>query len=361
MLRLCLCVLLISVSSSMLLADLPQVGLPEVAPSKEIHRIRLVNRTFGAISVSLDGGKSWKRIGRVLRPLTGKYKEIGPKEFTASDWAPIGSVAATAVNAIHVKVDQLDPHAAVFSILPKELLPGADRPASYYDALSTMYVDCSVADLLFGPQWSPTVGSPYYLEHPITRSLVKPKRGYAPNVGDRLVFVVERIAPTLKRIAFENMFGGRVTAQFDDGTEWIVARVLRPVTGTGRFGGTKYTTPGLLRANHPGVACFSTSPIDELGGFQIVPSEHASDPELFYVRQIPAWLVVGPPGALDAKQRGGLEGCWPLFRGTLRPGEWKIQFRWRGQNDFKDIEPISGKKISSMLNVVEIAIVPVEK
>ena len=360
MVRHSLCALLLLTLCSLSLAQLPLVGLPEEAPAKELHRIRLVNRTFGAISVSQDGGKSWLRIGRVLRPLTGKYKEIGPKEFTASDWAPICSVAATAVNAIHVKVDQLDPHAAVFSILPKELMPGADRPASYYDALSTMYVDCSVAEKIFGPTWSPTVGTPYFLEHPMTRKLTKAQRGYAPNVGDRLVFIVERKSPTLQKLIFENMFGGRVTAHFDDGTSWIVARVLRPVTGTGRFGGTKYTTPGLLRANHPGVACFSTSPVDELGGFQIVPSEHASDPELFYVRQIPAWLVVGPPGALDAKQRGGLEGSWPLFRGTFRPGEWKIQFRWRGEDSFKDIEPISGKKISSMLNVEAIAIVPVQ-
>ena len=106
----------------------------------EHHRIRVVNRYFGAVSVSLDKGESWKRIGRVLRPLAGKYKEIAPREFTASDWAPIGSVAATAVNAIHIKVDQMDPHAALFSILPLELGPHGNRLKSYFDQPSTLFI-----------------------------------------------------------------------------------------------------------------------------------------------------------------------------------------------------------------------------
>jgi len=340
-----LCGLLLLVTVPLCMAD--------DASMTESHRIRLINRYFGAISVSTDGGDSWKLIGRVIRPLFGEYKAIQPKEFTASDWGEIGCVTATAVNAIHVKVAQLDPHAAIFSILPKELAPGGRSLASYYDQPSSLFVDMAAGTELFSGRWAPFVGSRFMLEDRLTRELEKPAEGYAPRPGDRVIFLCERKQPTLEEVVFENEFDGAVRACFSDGTSRLIARVLRPVTGTGRFGGTIYAGVGQLRANHPGVICVSTSPYGEVGGFQIVPAVHASDPHLPYVRTVPAWMVIGPLG-LPGKSM--LEGSAPLFSGSLRPKAWELFVRRRGEDKLHPVAAIAGKKLSSLLNVTHIAL-----
>jgi hypothetical protein len=323
----------------------------------ELHRVKIVNRYYGSISVSVDRGKTWKRFGRVLKPLNGVYKEIQEKEFTASDWGKTGSVTATAVNAIHVKVGQPGPHAAIFSILPKELMPGMGRPESYFDEPSTLYVDNSVATGLFGPEYSPFVGSPFFILNPLTGEMSKPEDLYAPKVGDTVVIVVKSTSVKFKRIVFENAFDGKITGFYNEEESAqqltkILGRVLKPVTGSGRFGGSTYIGVGLLRANHPGVICVSTGPVGEAGGFQIVPAVHASDLDLAYVRTVPVWMVVGPL-SFDSPP---LEGTFPLFSGLLRPGKWVASFRWQGSEIFEPLEAVSGKKLSAFLKVEEIAL-----
>ena len=85
-----------------------------------------------------------------------------------------------------------------------------------------------------------------------------------------------RPSQTFKRIVFENVFDGKVTGYYGGQSGKVLGRVLKPVTGSGRFGGSTYIGPGLLRANHPGVICVSTGPVGKPGGFQIVPAVHAS-------------------------------------------------------------------------------------
>jgi len=94
--------------------------------------------------------------------------------------------------------------------------------------------------------------------------------------------------------------------------------VLTPVTGIGRFEGTRYADTGRLRANHAGVLDVSTSPYGMVGGFQIIPWDHANDSEMYYVRTNRQWLVVGPP---DMRE-GSWEGKPPLFWGNLYPS-WR--------------------------------------
>jgi hypothetical protein len=61
-----------------------------------------------------------------------------------------------------------------------------------------------------------------------------------------------------------------------------VADVIQRVSGTGRFVGSEYADVGRIRATHPGVICFSTSPkvgyttnSNQRGAFQFVPANHA--------------------------------------------------------------------------------------
>ncbi len=52
-----------------------------------------------------------------------------------------------------------------------------------------------------------------------------------------------------------------------------------------------------------------------IGGFQIIPREHAMSPEMTRARTMTQWMVVGP---LDARDPSW-EGVAPLFRDYLRP------------------------------------------
>jgi len=142
-------------------------------------------------------------------------------------------------------------------------------------------------------------------------------------LGD--VLSIENRGPEsdVERVEFENCFGGRIVAFGKTGIPRTVGQVLRPVTGVGRFAGSKYAGVGEIRANHPGVICISTSPWDEIGGLQIVPARHASEPDLNYVRTKSVWMVVGPASVILPD----LEGQTPLFRGHFRPRQGKVEVR----------------------------------
>ena len=302
-----------------------------------------MNRYGGAVAVREHPDGEWSRIGSVLRPDAGQVKVIGPREFTAADWAPRGAVAASAVNAIHCKVAEGVPHSVVFSIMPKRYAEG--DPQSYMDPPSTLLLDLPPGEGVFGPERSPFVGDRLWLRERPLGPLRPWPDGHAPRPGEEIWIEVKGRRPRLRELAFENAFDGRVTARFDDGTSRLVARVLRPVTGTGRFGGSTWVDTGRVRANHPGVLCISTGPVGEAGGVQIVPARHASDPELDYVRTIPVWMVVGPPSAGDPP----LEGRWPLFSGAIRPGRGRLLIR-RGGGEWQSCPPMVGKRVGALLD-----------
>ncbi|HIE52676.1 MAG TPA: hypothetical protein EYP85_13045 [Armatimonadetes bacterium] len=287
----------------------PEVEAENQPEFVELYRLRLVNVRGGEIAVSTNGGGDWQVLGRVLVPT----ERVDRRGFTASKWAPIGTVCATAVNALHLKADhnERDDRGVVFSLVPQE----AGRPdyRSGANPTASIYTDIPAGTGIFGGGWAPFVGNPIFLER--EEGLEALPRGYVPRRGDALVILVQRPAKYPCEIVFENRFGGLITLRYSDLQQKVIGQVLRPVLGIGRFAGTRFAAKGRLRANHPGVIDISTSPVGQVGGFQIVPANHAMSPETWYVRQYTQWLVVGPLNALDPSW----EGVAPLFSYFLQP------------------------------------------
>ncbi len=264
----------------------------------EAYRWRLENAAGGLVEGSEDGGRTWRTLGRVVRPAVATA--VG---FTASRWGRPGTVVATGANAVHVKVaDTPDGRGVIFTLWPR----GA--PWSPHVILT----DIPGGRGIFGGRFSAFVGNPVLVEGPAGTS---PVAGWTPVVGARLVVVVQRPARTSVELELENRFGGLVRARFTDGSEELVAVVLRPVAGVGRFEGTQYVGIGRVRANHPGVIDVSTSPVGQVGGFQIIPRDHAHSPELVGAVLGTQWMVVGPVNPLDPSP----QGTAPLFSAFIAP------------------------------------------
>lgn len=293
----------------------PEIQAYQQRAQVEIYRVRLENQARGLITGSRDGGKTWTLLGRVLT-FTQKVSKQG---YTASKWAPSSAVAATAVNAIHIRTgyNAKDDKGIIFSIIPDEMNSATERKEqaalSYMSPDSSIYTDIPAGTGLFGGDWSPILGNPVLLERP--EGLMVMPEGYAPRKGD--VFVIRVLQPkdSPQGFIFENRFGGFITALAWDGTETVIGQVLKPVQGVGRFTGTKFTDTGRLRANHCGVIDISTSLFGETSGFQIIPREHAMSPEMTRARTMTQWMVIGP---LDARAPSW-EGTAPLFLNYMRP------------------------------------------
>ncbi len=278
----------------------------------EIYRLRVVNDVDGAIAGSRDGGATWLPIGRVVAYTTS----VTNKGYTASKWAPFGAVAATAVNAIHIRTgyNAKDDKGIVFSLLPKELLTESGKKLqSFMSSDASVYTDISGGTGIFGGHWAPILGNPVYRETPA--GLQRLAETYVPAKGDVLVIPVMEPTDSPQAIVFENRFGGYITMVGWDGTETLIGQVLKPVAGVGRFTGTQYSARGRLRANHNGVIDIDVSAFGAIGGFQILPRAHAMSPEMVRARTMTQWMVIGP---LDARDPSW-EGVAPLFRDYLRP------------------------------------------
>jgi len=266
----------------------------------EIYRIQISNTVNGSIEVSRNSGVSWEAAGHVLLPTV----KVNPKGFTASQWISSGEVAASAVNAIHIKVDNAQ---TIFSILPKDFLDNIRNYNSYLSPDSSIYTDIEAGRGIFGGGYAPFVGNKVYL---FDKLLDKP-----PQLGDVITIIVARPAKWPKEIVFENRFGGKITAAYFNGSEEVIGEVLRPVLGIGRFAGSRFVPAGRIRANHSGVIDISTSVGNRVGGFQIIPSNHAQSPEMGGARTATQWMVVGPPQVTGAS----LEGSSPLFKYFIKP------------------------------------------
>ena len=277
---------------------------------KEIARIRIENAPDGVIAVSEDG--AWRAIGRVLRPA----EKVDRRGFTASIWAPSGTVAATAVNALHIKVgvNEAEDRGITMSLVPREFAPGSNLPFEETTTpAASIFTDIPAGSAIFGGDYSPLVGNPVFIER--NRELVPLPPDYVPGRGDVLVISIRRPEQYPSQLVFENRFGGFIYLEYPNGYCKMIGEVLRPVIGVGRFVGGLYAGIGRIRADHPGVIDISTSLIGEIGGFQIIPANHAMSPETKYVRRLTQWMVVGP---LDARDRSW-EGVAPLFLRYLRP------------------------------------------
>lgn len=278
---------------------------------REICRISVVNEARGEVSVSEDAGATWQRIGSVLRPA----EQVNREAYTAAKWAKTGTVAATAVNAIHIKTDQnqAEDRGVVFSILPKEFYEPPPDYQSFLSPSSSIITDIRAGEQIFGGRYSPIVGNRVLLQSADTLAAIPV--GFVPKVGDRLIIIVEQPAAYPCQIVFENRFGGLITMIYCDGSSEIIGQVLKPVLGVGRFTGTQFAGIGRIRANHTGVIDVSLSPLGSVGGFQIIPAAHAMSPEMGSARTLTQWMVVGPPCVTDPSW----EGLAPLFFGYLRP------------------------------------------
>lgn len=234
--------------------------------------------------------------------------------YSASAWGKPGTVTASAVNALHLLVSIESGKGRTISLIPRETIaPAAGAGAS-------IVLEMKAGSGIFGA-WAPPTGTP------VTITTAQGERfplssGHIPKEGDTLSFRVdEEQVPYFVEI--ENRTGGRVVAWSKRGAD-VLARVLRPVRGVGRFEGTLFQEPGRIRASHAGVIDVSTSPHGVIGGFQIIPWDHAlKSQEMQGVWQMTQWLVLAAP---DGKSMLG--GKAPLFGGGLIPGPAEGEKLW---------------------------------
>ena len=283
-----------------------QVLFEHSQPRSESVRLRIDNSPGGEVSASADGGSTWRVLGRVVEPAGA----VNPKGYTASKWAADSAVAATAVNGIHIKVANHPEtgRGIVFSIIPGGKTIGAAREG----AGASIVTDIEGGTLIFGG-YGPYVNSPVFVERDLT--LQPLPADYVPAAGDVLQIVRSDPLRMPLHCTFENRVGGIISVEYTGEPPRAIGRVLRAISGIGRFEGTLYAAAGRLRANHCGVVDISTSPLGEVGGFQIIPRGHAQSPELSYVATSTQWLVIGPLDDADPSW----EGIAPLFSGYLLP------------------------------------------
>jgi len=245
------------------------------------------------------------RLGKVLSvPSSTRWPA-----FTASRWGNPGTVVATAVNALHILVDIEKGRGRTVSILPKETFAPASGETAFF------LTDIPPGRGIFGA-WAPTVGS----------RVIWRKAGNHPGEKTTSIQAFQSfeilVTPeeTPYYVEIENRPGGRITAWTGSGPI-VLGRVARPVAGCGRFGGTQFQEVGRIRANHPGVIDVSTSREGFVGGFQILPLEHAESPEMSSAWKLSQWLVAAP-------KPGGFVGRKPLFSSGFVPGPSKEEKLW---------------------------------
>jgi hypothetical protein len=307
----------------------------------EMYRIMIPNIPGGTIEVSSDKGRTWSSIGNVLWPA---YK-VNAEGYTASRWVDDGDIAASAVNAIHIKTDfnETADRGVIFNIVPKEYYSKSVETSPE----ASIFTNIPSGQTLFGGGYSPIVGNKVAV---VTSNgdITNITTGFVPKIGDVFVIKVERPTRYPKEIVFENRFGGLISIKYLDGQEKYIGQVLRPIEGVGRFLGSEYADVGRIRANHAGVICISTSPLGYIGGFQIIPAGHGMSKEMITARTLTQWMVIGPTNALDPSY----EGVAPFFKYFLQPiyneddiekPDWKkrllqrflVEVKYKDSNDWK--------------------------
>jgi len=284
-------------------------SLAEAKPF-EVFRLE-IPATVGATAVAVRPSGQTAPLGVVRSvPETTKYPA-----FTASAWAEPGTVAATAVNAIHITVSVENEKGRIVSLLPRETI----APAA--GASSAFIVDCPAGTKLFGG-WSPLVGSKVRVRR-ADGSYRALARDALPQPGETLVIWVTEDPDGPYMIDIENKVGGKVTAWYSPCGSRVVGTVERPFSGAGGFSGSKFQRRSALRANHPGVICISTCELGDIGGFQIIPYEHSFSPEMVKDLKIKTqWVVVR--SLISEKTTGAA----PLFSGSLTPGAQVREKLW---------------------------------
>lgn len=250
-------------------------------------------------------------VGKVhALPTTTRYPS-----YTASAWGVPGHVCATAVNAIHMLVSIENNKGRTLSIIPQETIaPAAGAGASIIVTSKAGY----------GPfgAWAPKVGTQILIQKKGSTSEKILSLNTIPQEGDILILRTKNV-PLPYMAEIENHPGGRVFLWDKNGYR-VVAKVIKPVGGVGRFEGTLFQRICALRANHSGVIDISTSNYGDIGGFQIIPWEHAiSSKEMQAVWDLTQWLVIGHQ---DGKSKLG--GTYPLFKFGFTTGPSSNERLW---------------------------------
>jgi hypothetical protein len=253
------------------------------------------------ISISYNRGKTYQEIGHVIKPAFD-FKEKG---FTASKWGMASSVVASAVNALHLKKGNAAStnRGTIVSVLP-----------DFEGAVCSSCIRTSIAagTSIFGSDLAPYVGNPvYYLTK--NKQIVPLFSRQSIELEDEIMIQVLKPQQSPTQIVFENKFNGDVLIYYPNKRPEVIAKVIKPVMGVGRFAGGQFTGMSRIRANHPGVIDISLSSLDSLGGFQIIPAKHGMSEEMYKAITFSQWLVVG------GLQGEDLTGKAPLFRGFLKP------------------------------------------
>ena len=289
-------------------AAIPPEVASENAPTYTLtHKIYIENFANGSVSVIDFSGKH-TIIGYVYRPATvAKNSSDG---FWAAHYdkgidGTYSCVTGIGANAMHLKVgpqaayDPLNPNAWA----PKQISVGIKEDYDHANGSysnSMIYTSVPGGTNIFGGSCAPYVGSPvkYYTANGTWESLDSYFNGdFTKQIPKRLLIEVYKATTEngeIEYIEFENWAAGdtvagvtqtgngHVSVHYSNGVTKYIADVIQRVQGTGRFSGSEYAEVGRLRAAHPGVICFSTSPKSGFtnnsnlrGGFQFVPANHA--------------------------------------------------------------------------------------
>lgn len=277
---------------------------PAVAEETQIplYKITIPMETGKDVTVTTSDGTIY-HVGQVFAlPQTTRWPS-----YTASAWGTPGEVCASAVNALHMLVSIEKEKGRTLSIIPSETIAPAAGPGA------SIVISSEAGTGIFGA-WAPPVGSKITVVKKATGPDAPLSAKNLPVRGDTLLIsVLEKDFGYVTEI--ENRPGGRVILWSKDGYS-IIARVIRPLGGTGRFEGTMFQKTGALRANHCGVIDFSSSQRGKIGGFQIIPWDHALfSKEMQGSWDMTQWMIIGPT---DGKSMMG--GKPPLFKEVLVPG-----------------------------------------
>ncbi len=332
--------------------------------------IVIENSVNGRIYVLEDG--QTRELGKVLVPCGA----VNGDGFTASMWAQDSTVAGVAVNAIHLKVTN-NPETGrgvIFSLLPREFLNVKPEDyKSYLNRNTSIFTDIPAGTAIFGGAHSPLVSTSVVMSVPEGGTIddaLPLSPDFVPKEGDIIViYVQQRYDLDIDYIEFDNAFGGFITVKRLGCEPEVIGQVLKPVAGVGRFEGSVYARVGRIRANHAGVLCISTSPLHEIGGFQIIPREHAMSSEMNNARLLTQWMVVGP---IDGRAPSW-EGMEPLFYGDLYPsyipllgdapdyagisaanrllGRFYVLGKMRGSDEWGPLPSVTGRVDDALVNL----------
>lgn len=225
--------------------------------------------------------------------------------YTASKWSTPSSVCASAVNAVHILVDVENDRGRIISLVPSVTVAPAASRGSFFS------LDMPAGTGIFGG-FAPLTGSRVTVMHEgVEHALTD-----TPEENDTLIIRSELSSGNGVYMAdIENRPAGRVIVYDSKGAK-VIARVIRPVHGVGRFGGSVFQNRGRIRASHSGVIDVATSARDSVGGIQIMPLKHAlTSTEMINAWALTQWMIIAPlPDMPD------LEGHEPLFRRAFVPG-----------------------------------------